>query len=73
MRRSGYLFSGPYWLTVKYAGECSRCKKPISRGVTAFYYPKERTMLCNRDECGGQASRDLDAAKFDEEQYQSQY
>ena len=64
----------PYWLTVKFAGrECSHCKKKMTVGVRAFYYPQDKTMLCMNDDCGLKASRELDADDFDQAQYESQY
>jgi hypothetical protein len=57
----------PYWLTgTKWDGFCSKCNGSIRKGSRAFYYPNARTMLCDADACGGQASRDFNAAVADE-------
>ena len=67
----------PYWLTVKYGGECSRCKRKIIKGERAFYYPHgtggTSTLLCSNDGCGFQASRDLAADDFDQAQMSGSY
>ncbi len=61
--------NAPYWITVKYAGVCSRCKLPIKKGESALYYPAGKTMLCNGNCCGKQEQRDMDANRQDEEVY----
>jgi hypothetical protein len=64
-----YRSTAPYWLTVKYAGECSRCKAKISKGEQALYFSSSRTMLCKGEDCGKQHDRDMAAADFDEAVY----
>lgn len=61
-----YRSSKPYWITVKYPSKCSRCNQEILRGQDAFYYPRERQVLCGAEACGKQEARDLAAADFDE-------
>jgi hypothetical protein len=68
-----YRSTKPFWLTVKYAGECSRCKAKLNKGDTALYFSSTRTMLCNGEDCGKQHDRDMAAAEFDEAQYSSGY
>ena len=64
----------PYWIeSVRYTGECSRCKTPILKGTRAFYYPNGKRLLCSSDHCGGTASREFDSAVFDEAQYNGGY
>ena len=58
----------PRWVTARFDSECTGCRKTIRRGQPAFYYPRTRDVLCDRDDCGGQASRDFEAAAFDEAQ-----
>ena len=62
-------YSGdPRWLTAKFDSKCSRkdCGATIKKGQRAFYYPSSRSCLCQKDECGGQASRDFESARQDE-------
>ena len=59
----------PYWITAKYAGECSRCKAKIPAKADALYFPSTRTMLCDGENCGKQHQRDMAAADFDESMY----
>jgi len=58
----------PYWLTAKFDSKCTRtgCDATIRKGERAFYYPSSRSCYCQKDDCGGQAARDFDAAKQDE-------
>jgi len=65
--------SDPRWLSVKYACKCERCGAAIKRGDQAFYYPSTKSMLCSKDECGGQAGRDFNAAAFDEAIYNGSF
>ena len=55
----------PYWITAKRNGECSGCEAPVKKGERAFWYPNGRKILCGR--CGEAASREFDAAVWDEE------
>jgi hypothetical protein len=59
--------SDPRWISVKFDGSCARCKSVIRRGERAFYYPQNRSLYCERDNCGQAASRDFSARVFDEE------
>jgi hypothetical protein len=60
-------YSGdPRWMRVKYPSQCRQCGKQICRGDEALYYPKSKTLLCAGENCGKKASRDFEAAKFDE-------
>jgi hypothetical protein len=63
----------PYWITVKFVNpaappQCGTCKKRLVIGERVFYYPSTKTMLCMKDPCGIQASKDFNAAAFDEAQ-----
>jgi hypothetical protein len=59
----------PYWLTAKFSSACSNplCQRTIKKGEQVFYYPKTCRVLCNMEPCGKTASRDFEAAVFDEE------
>ena len=59
--------SDPRWINVKSNGSCGRCKSVIRRGERAFYYPQDRSLYCERENCGQAASRDFRAHVFDEE------
>jgi hypothetical protein len=58
----------PRWINVKFDGTCTRCKSVIRRGERVFYYPQDRSLYCERENCGQAASRDFNAQVFDEEQ-----
>lgn len=73
-RHYGNVFcNDPRWLSVKYSCKCERCGAAISRGDQAYYYPLTKTMLCSKDECGGQGSRDFNAAACDEAFYNGNF
>jgi hypothetical protein len=59
--------SDPRWINVKFDGSCARCKSVIRHGERAFYYPQDRSLYCERENCGQAASRDFSAHVFDEE------
>ncbi len=65
----------PYWLTARFDSTCTKagCGEPIKKGDRAFYYPSSKSCFCAKDDCGGQASRDFDAAKQDESAYSGGY
>lgn len=58
----------PYWLTAKFDSKCTKkgCDATIKKGDRAFYYPSSKSCYCQKDECGGQASRDFESACQDE-------
>ncbi len=49
----------PRWITVRFEGNCVRCKRPIHPGKRAFYYPEDRSLYCEADDCGKAASREF--------------
>lgn len=57
----------PRWIKARFPGECPRCEALVKRGDNIFFYPNGNRILCSGEECGGQASRDFDAAVQDEE------
>lgn len=69
--RSRTYSGDPYWLTARFASPCSQkgCTHQIQKGELAFYYPNGKKILCQGDDCGGQAARDFEAAKADESFY----
>jgi hypothetical protein len=58
--------STPGWITARFISTCSNCGKRVMKGERIFYYFSSHSALCSRDECGLKASRDYDAACFDE-------
>lgn len=57
----------PHWIDHCYRdAACARCHASITRGSRIFYYPNGATVYCAADACGGQASRDFNAAAADE-------
>jgi hypothetical protein len=62
-------YSGdPKWLTARFDSTCRKCGKRIKRGESIFYYPTGKVTYC-AGECGKAASRDFEAAAFDESVY----
>jgi hypothetical protein len=58
--------ASPRWLSAKFSSPCSKCGNVIKKGDRVFYYPGSKSVQCSADTCGGQSSRDYDAACFDE-------
>ena len=56
----------PYWLQTKFNSNCSRCKATIRKGARAYYYPNSKSILCDSDDCGGDAARQFESMRFDE-------
>lgn len=57
----------PRWLTVRFKGStCAGCKRPIHPGERAFFYPEDRSLYCDGDDCGQSASREFSPRAFDE-------
>lgn len=65
MKRYG---GDPYWTVARYGNgwACARCGATIKQGARVFYYPNGRKVLCEREDCGQQASADFHAAASDE-------
>ena len=58
----------PRWITVRFKGStCAGCKRPIHPGERAFFYPEDRSIYCDSDDCGQSASRAFSARALDEE------
>jgi len=57
----------PRWITVRFEGNCLRCKRAIHPGERTFYYPEDRSLCCEADDCGKAASREFSARAFDEQ------
>jgi len=58
----------PRWIRVRFNGNaCVRCKRPISLGAHAFFYPEERSLYCEGKDCSQAASRECSARAFDED------
>jgi len=53
----------PYWMVAKFPGRDTK-GNPFKKGDRVFYYPRTKTFLTGPD--AEQASRDMDAARFDE-------
>jgi len=49
----------PYWITVRYPGECAKCGAAIRRGEKAFYYPRGKKMYGKRCGHGAEAESDF--------------
>jgi hypothetical protein len=53
---------------VKFKGNsCMRCKRPTHPGERAFFYPEDRSLYCDGEDCGQAANRELSARAFDED------
>lgn len=59
----------PRWITAKFDSICCRCKTKIAKGFDAFYYPKCKSIYCDKETCGKAESANFNAAVFDEEMY----
>jgi len=57
----------PRSITVRFEGNCLRCKRAIHPGERAFYYPEDRSLYREAEECGKAASREFSAGVLDEE------
>lgn len=53
----------PYWMVAKYPGKDHK-GNPFKKGDRVFYYPRTKAILTGEE--AQQASRDFDAARFDE-------
>lgn len=61
-------YSGdPFWMTSKYSGKCRKCSNPINKGDNIFYYPKGKTVYCEK--CGQGESAKFDSMVEDEDHY----
>ena len=58
----------PYWLTLKYPGQCARCGRELRKGERAFRY-KSGALYCDSAVCGRAESRSFEAAAEDEDRY----
>ncbi len=58
----------PFWLEARYPGMCSACNRTVRAGERAFYYPNSKSLFCEASGCGGMASADFEAARFDDAQ-----
>jgi len=55
----------PFWMTSKYSGKCRKCSSPINKGDNIFYYPKGKTVYCEK--CGQGESAKFDSMVEDED------
>lgn len=62
----------PYEITTRYPGHCAGCGGNLPAGVTAFYYPRSKTLYglgghpCR---CGDAERGRFEDAAFDEDMY----
>ena len=61
----------PKWIKAKFSSSCHGCKRTVKKGDDIFYYPIDRTVLCDAPNCGLKASQEFEAAKFDEDNNRS--
>lgn len=59
----------PYWLATKHPGHCAGCGGSFPAGAKVFYYPKGKHCYGGPCKCAEAASRDFEAAAWDEESY----
>ena len=61
----------PKWITTRYPAKCAKpgCEVPITPGERAFHYPEDRSLYGSRCGHGGEAARDFDAHRVDEDGY----
>ena len=65
-RRNARYGGDPQWMTARFDSECSKCKRSIRKHDEIFYFPNGKRVFCNYDQCGVKASREFEAARFDE-------
>jgi hypothetical protein len=64
--RSSYK-GDPHWIDLRYPAVCRNCGKQMRRDDRAFYYPSDKSMFCDAEGCGQNASRDFhDMAEAEE-------
>lgn len=73
IERGLIMYNDPRWITARFNSRCCRCKGEVKKGSQAFYYPRDKAVMCDSEDCGKQASRDFDAAVFDENMMSSQF
>jgi len=57
-----------HWITVKFKGNaCGRCKRPVNAGARVFYYPEDRSLYCDSEDCGKAASRKFSERAFEKD------
>lgn len=60
-------YSGdPRWTVARFPSKCKKCGRDIAKGEQIFYYPRNKTVYCNREDCGKQAARDFGGEAADE-------
>jgi len=57
----------PYYITVRYPGECSICHRKIYPGERALYFPRKRGLQCEVDEKCHEANKETMSAIHDED------
>ena len=56
----------PRWITIRYKGACSKCRKTLQKGARAFHYPNDRgATLC--ETCGEPAAERFATEVADED------
>ena len=67
-RRRATRGRDPHWITLRYAGKCTKCGASVPAGAQAFYFPNGRSVY-GQDCCGAadDASRQFEAERFDDE------
>lgn len=51
--RSRPRTGGSRWMSLRYAGRCKVCTKPLPAGARAFYDASARTVTCTSLSCAG--------------------
>lgn len=57
----------PRWTKSKFTSTCSKCGRRIEKGEDIFFFPTDKTVLCNDEDCGKVSSRIFESQKQDEE------
>jgi len=63
----------PRWIVARYSGTCASCAAPIAKGGRAFWFPKTRSLFCDKAACGRKESAEYEAAAADEDTYANLY
>lgn len=68
-----YYSQDPKWINAKFNSRCHRCQCEIKKGDKLFYYPRCKTVYCDKDDCGKKESASFEASAQDEYNYSMGY
>lgn len=69
MRYSG----DPYWTSCRYPCKCAGCGQEIKKDESIFYFPRDKSVFCEKESCGKKESASFEDAAFDESMITGQW